>query len=196
MRSNLKRERSWSARSLRFVFTGARGLTAARSRFEASNPKRAHPPIPPHGRALTLRPGGEVEARALQVCARGSRGLQPVRRYYLAENRRRGPREQRPIHTEFVALSGPVFGRPRGAPRWVVGERTPPGRTGLRPRRPVGPGRRCWALGTKGRAVVPRRLGRTRPAGVADARPRRWNNGTVGRGHVARRRAGDMEVLR
>jgi hypothetical protein len=66
-------------------------------------------------------------------------------------------------------LSGPVSGRPPGAPRWAVGERTPPGRSQLRSRRPVGPGRRFWAFGTKGRGVAPRRLGRTRPAGVADA---------------------------
>ena len=47
MNPNSKRERSWSAQSLRFVFTGARGSAAARSRFDPSNPKRAHPPIPP-----------------------------------------------------------------------------------------------------------------------------------------------------
>ena len=33
MKPNSKRERSWSARGLRFVFTGARGLMVARSRF-------------------------------------------------------------------------------------------------------------------------------------------------------------------
>ena len=72
----------------------------------------------------------------------------------LAKYGRRGPREQPRIHTEFVALSGPVFGpgrragRPQGAPRWAVpacavpvtadrGEQSPPGRTGLRHRRPV-----------------------------------------------------------
>lgn len=37
---------------------------------------------------------------------------------------------------------GPVLGTAQGAPRWAVGERTPPGRTSLRPGRPVGPGRR------------------------------------------------------
>lgn len=77
MKPNSKRERSWSAQGSRFVFTGARGLAAARSRFDPSNPKRAHPPIPPHGRALTLRPRGEVEARALQVRAQGSKRLHP-----------------------------------------------------------------------------------------------------------------------
>ena len=81
----------------------------------------------------------------------------------LAKYGRRGPREQPRIHTEFVALSGPVFGpgrragRPQGAPRWAVpacavpvtadrGEQSPPGRTGLRHRRPVGHVGRCWAL--------------------------------------------------
>ena len=48
----------------------------------------------------------------------------------------RGPREQPRIHTQFVALSGPVFGlpaqagRPRGAPCCALGQRTPPERTG------------------------------------------------------------------
>jgi len=121
MRSNPKRERSWSARSLRFVFTGARGLAAARSRFEASNPKRAHPPIPPRGRALTLRPRREVEARALRVRARSSRGLRPGRRYFLVENGSRGPREQRPTQTDFVSAVRSGFQGGHGA-------------------RPVGPG--------------------------------------------------------
>jgi hypothetical protein len=73
-------------------------------------------------------------------------------------------------------LSGRVFGlarrvrRRQDAPRWAVGEPTLPGRTSLRLRRPVGPGRGFWAAGTKGRGAVPRWLGRTRPACVADER--------------------------
>ena len=39
------------------------------------------------------------------------------------------------------------FGRPRGAPRWPEGERTPPGRTKLRLGCPVGTERRFWAFG-------------------------------------------------
>ena len=96
-RAKLERSKfALKVRSALEVYTGALEV-------RASNPKRAHPPIPPHGRALTLRPRGEVEARALQVCAQGSRQLQPGNRYFLAENGRRGPREQRPIQTEFVS---------------------------------------------------------------------------------------------
>jgi hypothetical protein len=75
---------------------------------------------------------------------------------FPAEEGRRGPREQRPTQTDVISLSGPVFGlalpagRPRGATRWRVGERTPLGRTGLRPCRRVGPRRRFWASGGQG----------------------------------------------
>ena len=64
MKPNSKRERSWSAPGLRFVFTGAQGLAVARSRFERQTRSARTPPIPPHGRALKLRPWEEVEARA------------------------------------------------------------------------------------------------------------------------------------
>ena len=85
--------------------------------------------------------------RALSPRVRGSR-------------RDRGPREQPRIHTEFVAQSGPVWGlsapsgTPQGAPRWALGKRTPPGRTDLRPGRPVGPGAVSGRLGANGRGVV------------------------------------------
>ena len=65
----------------------------------------------------------------------------------------RDPREQPRMPTWFAALFGPVLGlpvqagRPRGAPRWAVGQRTPPGRTDLRLGRPVGPGRPSCAFG-------------------------------------------------
>jgi hypothetical protein len=97
----------------------------------------------------------------------------------------RGPREQPRIHTEFVALvgrpasrgqAGPVFGLPaqagrlRGAPRWAVGERTPPLRTGLRLRRSGGAGRRLCAFGPtwwwagRGRRADLPRLGTCTPS--------------------------------
>jgi len=67
-----------------------------RARFKL-NSKRAHPPIPPRGRALTLRPR-ELEARArfrfaLEVRHGSSPGME----------RRLGTREQHPRETEFVA---------------------------------------------------------------------------------------------
>ena len=59
---------------------------------------------------------------------------------YLAQVASRGPREQPRIQTEFVALGRSPARPPRGAPRWAVGQRTPPVRPGLRLGRPVGPG--------------------------------------------------------
>ena len=61
------------------------------------NSKRAHPPIPPRGRALSLRPR-ELEARARLKFA-----LRIANRYFPAADRRRGPREQQPNQTEFVS---------------------------------------------------------------------------------------------
>jgi hypothetical protein len=107
----------------------------------------------------------------------------------------RGPREQPRIHTEFVAMSGPVFGPPaqagrlRGARRWAVGQRTPPGRTCLRCRRPVGPGWPFCAFGAKGRGVV----------GAAAGPDASWgdeSNGHNGPAFPVCRQAGDMEVRR
>ena len=73
-------------------------------------------------------------------------------RYYRAEKRRPRPREQRRSHSQFVAVSGPVFWGPREAPRWAVGERPLPERTGLRPGGPLAPGGVSGGCGAKGAA--------------------------------------------
>ena len=60
------------------------------------------------------------------------------------------------IHSLF-GLSG-FSKRPWGAPRWAVGPRTPPVRTGLRPRSPVGPRRpACLPASGRRQAFVGRR---------------------------------------
>jgi hypothetical protein len=85
--------------------------------------------------------------------------------------------------------------RPPVAHRWVVGERTPPRRTGLRPRRPVGPGRRCWAFGGQGarRSAPPvgqdsasRRRGRDEPGQGNGTTELSVAGGSPGSGQVTR----------
>lgn len=86
------------------------------------NSKRAHPPIPPRGRALTLRPR-ELEARARSKFAlrvRQGQGKGRRRRYFPGGMASRRPREQPQSPTEFVspvrsapqALACPAPGRP------------------------------------------------------------------------------------
>ncbi len=97
------------------------------------------------------RQHGSSGEHASDVLTKPTEGL----RWFLpGEVACRGPREQPRMPTGLVALSGPVLSGPRGAPRWAVGQRTPPGRTGLRIRRPGGPGRRFWAFGANRRGVV------------------------------------------
>lgn len=107
MRLNLKRARSLSAR----------GLHGLRSKF-GSNLKRAHPPIPPRGRALKLRPR-KPEARA------SSSALEVSAEWFLpGRGASLGSREHHPSQTDFVSR---VRTRPRVA-TWRVWGR--PGRTG------------------------------------------------------------------
>ena len=79
MKPNSKRERSWSAQSLRFVFTGARGLAAVRSRFDRQTRSARTPPYPPTGeRSRFARVGKSKRARfrfALEVRDGRSRAI-------------------------------------------------------------------------------------------------------------------------
>lgn len=103
---------------------------------------RAHTPHTPQGRALKRRPGSLERARS------SAQASERTNRYFPAQLGSRGPREQRPIQTEFVWLSGPVLavaattprcrvvaarGGYRGAraalrPRWATIARVAPGR--------------------------------------------------------------------
>ena len=63
--------------------------------------------------SFSLSPTGHARACArarVYARGRGERGKKVKDGSFLAEIGRRGRREQPPIHTEFVALSGPVLG--------------------------------------------------------------------------------------
>ncbi len=85
----------------------------------------------------------------------------------------RGPREQPGTRTDFLAPLPTAGKRPPNAPRWAVGQRTPPGRTDLRLGRPVGPRRRFCAFGATGRGLVA-------PPPARDASRRNGRNGKHG----------------
>ena len=82
----------------------------------------------------------------------------------------RGPREQPRIPTRFVARSGPVLRRLRCAPRWAVGQRTPPGRPTYVSVAPLALGGVCARLGPtwwwadRGRRADLPRLGTCAPS--------------------------------
>ncbi len=86
----------------------AHGVRAEnRVRFKL-NSKRAHPPIPPRGRALTLRPR-ELEARArFKFAVEIGNGSFP------ADERRRRPREQQPRETDFLSAVRSAFAARQG----------------------------------------------------------------------------------
>ena len=84
------------------------------------NLKRAHPPIPPRGRALKLRPR-ELEARArsrfaLEVQIQDqAEGPEPGSiRYSRADERRRRQREQPPTTTDFLSVGRSGLAARRG----------------------------------------------------------------------------------
>lgn len=83
------------------------------------NSKRAHPPIPPRGRALTLRPR-ELEARARSKFAlrvREGQGHDGRCRYFPWGMASRRPREQPQSPIEFVSPVRSALPRPRALAR-------------------------------------------------------------------------------
>jgi len=120
-------------------------------------------------------------------------------RYFPADGRRRGPREQPRIQTEFVALVRSGFQEatwraPLGRGRTDAARAYPA--TTWPPRWP-----RAAFLGVGGqgarRSAPPIGQNGGLPASRSRRlRPRQRSKGAVGHGRTARRRAGDMEVLR
>ena len=109
---------------------------------------RAHPPHTPPGRALERRPwfgrarkSARASAKAANAWFRPSRNPSQAQ-VGSAANQGKGHCDPGRLHNGHGTR-----------PRWAVGPRTPPGRTGLRLRRPVGPGRRFCAFGAKGDGV-------------------------------------------
>ncbi len=77
---------------------------------------RAHPPVPPRGVCGQLAGTPEPTARTVAVrvqCARFEEVGSEAIRYSRAGVRRRRPREQPPIQSDFLCLSGPLGPRPR-----------------------------------------------------------------------------------
>ena len=171
---------------------GGRPLWRKDLRIDLREPARSNRHTHARARAHARDPAIRTIAQ-VRVGSRGCSGSFPAR---SAAEARGNSRESA---KSLLRLSGPVFGRPRDAPRWALGERTPRGRTGIRPRRPVGPGRCFWAFGGQGvRRSAP-------PIGQDAAFQRRWRdepgrgNGTTEPSVVGRSPGdgqGDMEVLR
>ncbi len=68
-----------------------------------------------------FRRHGFSSENASDVLTKPTRGL---RWSFQRDNVQRRPRERPRVPTGFVALSGSVLRRPRGAPRWAVGDRS------------------------------------------------------------------------
>ena len=110
---------------------------------------RAHPPIPPRGVCGQLAGTPEPTARTITVrvqCARfGQVGSEAIR-YSRAGSLRRRPREQPPIQTDFLRLSGPLAPGLRATTlaRVEAGAESPAPTT-RRPSRHTGERRPTWA---------------------------------------------------
>lgn len=110
---------------------------------------RAHPPIPPRGVCGQLAATPEPTARTVAVrvqCAQFGAGGSEAIRYSRAGVLRRRPREQPPIQTDFLRLSGPLAPGRRATTlgRVAAGPESPVPTT-ARPSRHTGGRRPTWA---------------------------------------------------
>jgi hypothetical protein len=128
---------------------GVRAVQASQGVKSAQLTNRAHPPIPPRGVCGHLAGTPEPTARTVAVrvqCARFEKVRSEAIRYSRAGSLSRRPREQPPIQTDFLRLSGPLPPRPRATTlaRVAAGAESPAPTT-RRPSRHTGERRPTWA---------------------------------------------------
>lgn len=135
--------------NLAHPITGVRAVQASQGVKSAELTNRAHPPIPPRGVCGQLAGTPEPTARTIAVrvqCARFEEAGSEAIRYSRAGSLRRRPREQPPIQTDFLRLSGPLAPGHRAATlaRVAAGAESPAPTT-RRPSRHTGERRPTWA---------------------------------------------------